>query len=90
MVYCTYLAKQVHCPVWNIDVHLNAKYRMSDDESTPYRAYFEHAKCPIYENGLKHISDQNPTLKLMYCPDKASCSLLTDFPSEVDVRQCGL
>lgn len=86
MQYYTYIRKLVHCPIWNVDVTLSAKYFMSANDDTPYKANFAFAECPIYQNGQKHVYDQEPALKLMYCPDKDACKLLREFPREVDVR----
>lgn len=89
MPYYTTISKLFHCPQLNLDVFLTGKYRLSDNNRTPYQAKFSCATCSISENNHKPIYEQTEEYKYLKCPN-ASCNFSDEFEREIDLRKRGL
>lgn len=84
----TTMGKTMICPCFKESITIIAKYQLSDNDDTPYEAYFKNATCPIVENSKLHPYEQSEEYKYVRCTLKnAYCPLLTDFPKVVDVRK---
>lgn len=88
MPYYTTISKLFHCQQLNIDVFLTGKYRLSDNNLTPYQAKFCSASCPIIENSQKPFYEQDENLKYFKCPI-SSCNFFNEFEKEIDLRKHG-
>lgn len=81
----TTIPKTVHCPKWDINVTLTAKYFYYDDNQ-PHLGTFQKAICPIVENGKLPLHEQEKELKLLRCHEYQECPLLSDFPEKLDTH----
>ncbi len=89
MIYTTTVSKKSHCPLWNIDINIVGKYKLSDNEDTPYLATYMHSTCPIIENNRFLKEKRNKVLsQFPYC-DIEDCPCLKGFKKNIDIRKDG-
>ena len=87
MIYSTLIGKTVHCERWDLDIHLSAKYILSDNPDTPYEARFSFATCPLAENCKISPDEQKEEFKHLRCLYSGECTLLQEFKPVVDIRK---
>lgn len=67
------------CPLWAVDVSVCGWYR--ETEGGIWQ--FLRAECPIIENAKLPLHKQDPRYKLMFCKDKFSCPLYSQFQPKI-------
>ncbi len=67
------------CPLWNVDVSVSGWY----GEKEPDKWSFLRAECPIIQNSKLPLWKQEQRYKLMFCKDKFSCPLYTQFQPSI-------
>lgn len=89
MIYTTDVSKKSHCPMWDININIRGKYRLSDSEETLYQATFMRAYCPIIEN--IHLPVEKRDKELSYYPYCRinDCPCLKGFKKTIDIRKDG-
>lgn len=79
-------AKTCHCPLWDIDVKVEAKYRYlnSNDKTAKFNGLSE---CDILKNLRLPKSKQDKRFEMCYYCDRDDiCQCLTDFPEEIKIH----
>lgn len=67
------------CSLWDTDVSVCGWYKETSDDVWE----FLRAECPIIENAKLPLYEQNPKYKLMFCKDKYSCPLYSQFQPKI-------
>ena len=67
------------CPLWGVLVSVPGIYVKIDDSHWKFRR----AECPIIQNAKLPIYKQKQEYKLMFCKDKFSCPLYTQFQPSI-------
>ena len=86
-VYYTLIYKSHHCPMWDIDVSIEGKYRFYDDEH-PNIGKFVSCKCPVLENLKLPPIKQNVNYKIFrFCNMDSECLKSVNFPPTIDAHK---
>lgn len=83
MPFYTTISKCYSCPLLNRDLLLTGKYRLIEDSSSPHKATFCYATCPIIENSRLPISEQCEEYKYYRCTYE-NCDYQKAFPPSLD------
>lgn len=67
------------CPLWGVDVSVCGWYR----ETKSGMWEFLRAECPIIENSQLPRYEQKQEYELMFCKDRFSCPLYTEFQPKI-------
>ena len=87
-MYYTFVGKQHHCPLWDIDVTLSARYHY--DKDNPSVATYVSCECPIVQNQNLPPSKQDPKLSIYrFCNMRNRCLASVKFKQQIDVNEDG-
>lgn len=78
--------KTCHCPLWDIDVKVEAKYRSftPHDKTADFTNLSE---CEIIKNLRSPKSKQNKDFSMCYyCDRDDTCPCLADFPEKIIIH----
>lgn len=67
------------CPLWDVDVSVCGWYK----EAGRGVWEFLRAECPIIENAKLPRHEQKQEYELMFCNDRSSCPLYTEFQPKI-------
>lgn len=78
--------KICHCPLWKVDVKVEAKYRYFNPNDKT--AHFTHlSECEILKNLRSPKSRQNKGFEMCYyCDQDDTCQCLNGFPEEITLH----
>lgn len=83
MQYYTLKSKTIHCPFWDVDISISAKYRLVDND----KAQFQYGICPIIENNKLPEHKRNHELILYaFCKDHP-CNELSSFAEYINLHE---
>lgn len=71
-------ANNGECPLWGVRVAVSGYYRECEG-----KWLFMKAVCPIVENSKLPIWEQDEEYKYMFCKDRFSCPLYTQFQDSI-------
>lgn len=67
------------CPLWDVDVSVCGWYQKAADSAWEFLV----AECPIIENAKLPRYEQKQEYELMFCKDRFSCPLYTEFQPKI-------
>ena len=86
-IYYTLVSKKHHCPMWDIDLFITAKYRFFDNDN-PYIAKYASCTCPIIENLKLPPHEQDKAYSLYrFCNKQTDCLHNIKFEPKIDTRK---